>query len=80
MHDTIRKLKAVAAEWCEAQSQYDAEVFPGGFPKYYTARRLYLAGTALYAAAGVEPRDGRYHPDSRFFLNTDGTPKARHDE
>jgi hypothetical protein len=47
-------------EWCEAQAQYDQENFPGGFPRYSTAYRLYHAGRALYDATGVEAADGRY--------------------
>jgi len=47
-------------EWCEAQAQYDQENFPGGFPRYATAHRLYHAGRAFYIATGIEAADGRY--------------------
>jgi hypothetical protein len=47
-------------EWCEARAQYDYDNFPGGFPYYAVAYRLYHAGRALYAAAEVEPAEGIY--------------------
>ena len=75
-----RHLMGVVVEFCEARSAYDRENFPGGFPKYYTAQRLYLAGMALYAAADVEAVVGRYVPGNSWFVNEDGSPKKRHDE
>jgi hypothetical protein len=47
-------------EWCEAQAQYDYEVFPGGMPYYVTGYRMYHAGRAIFAAMDVEPAEGRY--------------------
>ena len=47
-------------EWCEAKAKYDYENFPGGYPHYSTAHRLYHAGRALYIATGIEAADGRY--------------------
>jgi hypothetical protein len=77
---TQEELKGVITEWCEAQAQYDLENFPGGFPKYYTARRLYLAGLALYDVSGVETVDGRYLAGNTWYLYPDGTAKTRYDE
>jgi hypothetical protein len=51
-------------EWCEAQAVYDRENFPGGMPKYVTARRLYLAGRELYKLTGIEAATGRYERSS----------------
>jgi hypothetical protein len=53
-------LAGVIHEWCKAQAAYDSENYPGGFPRYATARRLYLAGRALYSAAHTTPAEGRY--------------------
>ena len=58
MADT--KLLALVREWCDAKAQYDHENFPGGFPFYMTAHRLYHAGRALYFVSGVEPAQGIY--------------------
>ena len=55
-----KKIIVIVAEWCEAQVKYDQENFPGGFPRYSTAYRLYHAGRALYIATGIEAADGRY--------------------
>jgi len=60
-------------EWCEAQAQYDQENFPGGFPRYITARRLYLAGRALYLATRIEAADGRYSVNIYFEKLTEKT-------
>ena len=54
------KLFKLVEEWCEANAQYDKENFPGGFPRYKTNRRLYLAGRDLYRHVGVEAAEGRY--------------------
>jgi hypothetical protein len=40
----VEELRRLIRDWCEAQAAYDLENFPGGFPKYCTARRLHLAG------------------------------------
>ena len=56
-HDELFKL---VTEWCTAKAEYDVENFPGGFPRYPTGRRLYLAGRALYLHVGVEAAEGRY--------------------
>ena len=62
-HNELFKL---VTEWCEAKAEYDKENFPGGFPRYPTGRRLYLAGRALYLHVGVEAAEGRYAPNRWF--------------
>jgi len=56
-------------EWCEAQAAYDRENFPGGMPKYATARRLYLAGRELYELTGIEAAPGRYAAGNKWWLD-----------
>jgi hypothetical protein len=48
---------------------YDRENSPGGFPKYVTARRLYLAGRELYELTGIEAATGRYEPNNSWWIN-----------
>lgn len=73
MADT--KLLALVREWCAAKAQYDDENFPGGFPFYTTAHRLYHAGRALYLVSGVEPAEGVYKFNKWFEHPTERTQK-----
>jgi len=73
------ELFKLVAEWCDAQAQYDQENFPGGFPRYSTAYRLYHAGRALYIATTVEAADGRYSINRWFEEPTAQTQKLLND-
>jgi hypothetical protein len=66
MADT--KLADLVVAWCEAENKYATETAPGGLARYVTAHRLYHAGRALFAAAGVTTIEGRYALN-RYFEN-----------
>jgi len=70
-----KKLLALVREWCDAKAQYDHENFPGGYPFYTTAHRLYHAGRALYLVSGVEPAEGSYKLNKWFEHPTDHNQK-----
>ena len=54
------KISELIGEWCEANNQWQGEVYGGGYPRMVTRARLYFAGRALFELAGIEPLDGIY--------------------